>query len=84
FPVDFGQWGSPSSVRNIILIGTDAPPVSPDEIRRRAQALVGGRTVAIDRFIEAAESLYVTPVKTGDVPVLTDDFAPVDALIPTR
>lgn len=84
FPVDYGQWGSPSSVRNIILIGTDAPRVSPDEIRRRAQALVEGRTVAIERFIDATESLYQAPVKVDDVPVLTDDFAPVDALIPTR
>ncbi|MGH2406413.1 MAG: fused MFS/spermidine synthase [bacterium] len=84
FPVDFRQWGSPTSLRNIILIGTDAPRLDPQELHRRAQALVDRRVVAIDRFIQAAQSIYLTPVKTDDVPILTDDYAPVDALIPTR
>ncbi len=84
FPVDYGLGGSPTSLRNIILIGTDTPQVSAQDIHRRAQALADRRIVAIDRFTGAAQSLYLTPVKIDDVPVLSDDFAPVDALIPTR
>ena len=33
-------------------------------------------------FVPAAGSLYTDPVRTGDVPTLTDDFAPVDNLVP--
>ncbi|MGH7535092.1 MAG: spermidine synthase, partial [Gemmatimonadales bacterium] len=84
FPVDFGQYGSPASLRNIILIGTDAPPVAPDEITRRAEDLVGRGVVTVNRFREAAGSLYREQIRIVDVPILTDDFAPVDALIPTR
>jgi spermidine synthase len=84
FPVDFGRYGSTQSLRNIIVIGTDDPPNSPEEIRRRAQALVDGRVVTVDRFLAAAADLYTAPIATGDVPILTDDFAPIDALIPTR
>lgn len=84
FPVDFGQYGSPSSLRNIIVIGTDEPPLDADEIHRRARALMAGRIVTLDRFPDAARNLYQAPIQTSDVPVLSDDFAPVDALIPTR
>lgn len=84
FPVDLGQYGSPQSLRNIIVVATDAPALSADEIRRRAQALVDSRVATVERFLAAAGDLYLDPIKTDDVPVLTDDFAPVDALIPTR
>jgi spermidine synthase len=84
FPVDYGQYGSPHSLRNIILVATDAPPLPAGEIRRRAGALAGGGVVTVDRFREAAGSLYQARIPVEDVPLLTDDFAPVDALIPTR
>lgn len=84
FPVDFGQYGSAESLRNIIVIGTDEPAIPAGEITRRAQALTASRAVRVDRFLRAAADLYVVPIRTDDVPVLTDDFAPIDALIPTR
>jgi spermidine synthase len=84
FPVDFGQYGSVQALRNIIVVATDAPPLSAHEIQRRAQALVDRRVVTVDRFSAAAGDLYTAPIRTDDVPVLTDDFAPIDALIPTR
>lgn len=84
FPVDYGQYGSPNSLRNIILVATDAPAISADEILRRARELAAGRVVTVDRFVDAAGTIYQTPIRTNDVPVLSDDFAPVDALIPTR
>lgn len=84
FPVDFNQYGSPNSLRNIILIATDAPALPADEILRRARGLAAGRVVTVDRFVDAAGTLYQAPIRMDDVPVLADDFAPVDALIPTR
>ncbi len=84
FPVDFGQYRSPASLRNIIIFGTDEPRLGSDEILRRARMLTDRRIVTLARFVEAAGTLYQTPIQTGDVPILTDDFAPVDALIPTR
>lgn len=84
FPVDFGQYGSPNALRNIIIVATDAPAISADEIVRRARALAAGRVVTVDRFVDAAGTVYQSPIRTNDVPVLSDDFAPVDALIPTR
>ena len=70
--------------KNIIVIGTDEPAIPADEITRRAQALAASRAVTVDRFLRAAADLYMVPIRTDDVPVLTDDFAPIDALIPTR
>ena len=84
FAVDLGAYGSPSSLRNIIVVATDEPALPADEMRRRARALVDGHVVTVDRFLRAAEDLYQVPIRTADVPVLSDDFAPVDALIPTR
>jgi spermidine synthase len=81
FPVDFGRYGSPEAVRNIILVATDEPALSAEEIRRRAQALADGRVVTADSFLEVASDLYQPPIRTDDVPILSDDFAPVDALI---
>ncbi|MDR7518898.1 MAG: fused MFS/spermidine synthase [Armatimonadota bacterium] len=84
FPVDFGQYGSPTSLRNIIVVATGAPALSAQEITARAQALRRAQVVTVDRFASAAADLYRRSIRTDDVPTLTDDFAPVDALIPTR
>ncbi|MDR7482419.1 MAG: fused MFS/spermidine synthase [Armatimonadota bacterium] len=84
FPVDFAQYGAPASLRNIILVAGDAPRLPTAEIQRRAHALAAGGRVTVERFVDAAASLYEVPIRTDDVPVLSDDFAPVDALIPTR
>lgn len=84
FPVDFGPIGSVDSLRNIIVVATDEPALPVGEIERRARALVDERRVTVDRFLRAAEDLFQAPIRTDGVPVLSDDFAPVDALIPTR
>jgi spermidine synthase len=84
FPVDYGQYGSPSSLRNIIVVATDGPRLSRAEIERRAQALVDAKVVTVDRFLAAAKDLYETPIRVSDVPALSDDYAPIDMLIPPR
>jgi hypothetical protein len=84
FPVDFGQYGSVQSLRNIIVIATDAPALPAEEISRRARDLAARGAVTVDRFLAAADDLYRAPIPLDDVPILTDDFAPIDRLIPTR
>jgi spermidine synthase len=73
FPVD--------GVANIILIATQSKDrLAKQEVIRRAQALEAQRKVhfPIETF---AHSYVLDPIPTDDVPVLTDDYAPVDGLL---
>jgi spermidine synthase len=69
---------SPTEIRNVILVATDQP-LAPREVRRRAAALKNPR---LPYLTEIAASFDGRPLSTGDVPLLSDDFAPVDRLIP--
>jgi spermidine synthase len=71
---------STSSVRNVILVATDAPAPSTgfllgrwNEIRRTHPSAPDLRAAILDRR-------HAT-VRTDDVPLLTDDYAPTDALL---
>jgi hypothetical protein len=71
----------PAGVINVILVATDARPrLSSDEIARRA-TLLGTQLLSPTELREKALHLLRDPVTVDDVPVLTDDFAPVDQLI---
>ncbi len=78
FPVGGGV---PESLRNIILIGAGGPPLTPAELLTRAVAAERAGRVRIDGYSRAAGALLDVPIETRDVPVLTDDYAPTDALI---
>jgi hypothetical protein len=78
FPVGGGE---PRSLRNIILVATTAPALTSSEIVARAAAAERAGRVRIEGLERDAGTLLTTPVETGDVPVLTDDYAPTDALI---
>lgn len=84
FPVDMGaggQAGDLELLRNIVLVGADEV-LSPSEVRARYAAL---RTrFPLSRISAAVEDLYTVPIRTDDVPTLTDNFAPTDALIHGR
>ncbi len=84
FPVEWGQVDSPQTLRNIILVATDRPRLTPGQVREaaaRARVVPG---VTLPRFEEAVRDLYEAHIRTADVPVLTDDFAPVETLIQRR
>ena len=83
FPVGYGSYGGPEMLRNIIIVGSMRPAMLPGDVGARARRLAAS-TVRLPGFEAVAASLYPTPVETADVPLLTDDFAPVDALIPRR
>lgn len=85
FPTDWGRFHSEEALRNIIVIA--APhrvPLSPASIQAAARAARRMPGVTIERFEEAAGDLYTGPIRTDDVPVLTDDFAPVELLVQPR
>ncbi|MDR7463800.1 MAG: fused MFS/spermidine synthase [Armatimonadota bacterium] len=80
FPVGYGGLGSPELLRNIIIVGTAEPPLSPQQVLGRARVV----SAHVEGLAEAAAALYTAPIRTDDVPLLTDDFAPVDALVSGR
>jgi spermidine synthase len=82
FPVEWGPVGNPEALRNIILVATDQPRLTANQVR--AAAAQARAMVTLPQFEEAAGSLYETAIGTADVPVLTDDFAPVETLIQWR
>lgn len=85
FPVDLGRYGGEQGLRNIIVVGAQTPvPLSAGGVRAAAVRARGLAGVSLPRFNEAAADLYTAPIRTGDVPVLTDDFAPVEILVQER
>ena len=84
FPVDWTRYDSAESLRNIIVVATDGPVRSRAEVLAAAAAARARLGVTIDRFLEAAGDLDAAPPRTDDVPVLTDDYAPVDLLVQSR
>lgn len=84
FPVEWDRFGSPTSLRNIILIGSTQAALAPEAIVAAVARVRRERGVTVERFEEAARDLYTAPIPTDDVPVLSDDFAPVDSLLQRR
>ena len=73
--------GAPESLRNIILVGTAGPPLTRADLLARAAAAARARLIRIGGLRRDAGDLLDVPVETRDVPLLTDDYAPTDALI---
>jgi len=84
FPVDWGVFDSPQTLRNIILVATDGPRLTRAQIADAAARARRTPGVTLPHFEEIAQDLYDARIRTEDVPVLTDDFAPVEALIQRR
>jgi len=80
FPVAFHPYEDADAIRNIMLVA------SPERGLGRSQILIRGRRVAprttFPQFPQYAADYYDPAIPTGDVPVLTDDYAPVDTLLP--
>jgi spermidine synthase len=66
-------------VRNVILVATTSPRLEPAEVVRRAARLKNPRLPYVGLI---ASSYEPKELPTADVPLLTDDFAPVNNLIP--
>jgi spermidine synthase len=77
FPVHEGEHRAPVDARrNIIVVATDEARLPPDEIARRV--------AEVPRLAARSIVPYEERIDVDDVPVLTDDYAPVDALVGPR
>lgn len=77
FAVDLDLYPAPEGIRNLIVVATDAPAISPEEWARRAAS----GPVHLPGIVQAARNLVRSAIATDGVPVLSDDFAPTDALL---
>jgi spermidine synthase len=85
FPVDLRRYGGAQGLRNIIVVAAQTPlPLDAGSVRAAAVRARGLAGVSLPGFDEAAADLYTSPIRTDDVPVLTDDFAPVEILVQQR
>ncbi len=78
FPVDFTPGGWTEALRNIIVVGTEHV-WSAEQVRAAARTVRD--QVRVPGFPTVVADLYTRPIRTEDVPTLTDNFAPTDALI---
>ena len=68
--------------RNVILIAEDGPPYwTRDSIVSIAETLSRDGVVRTRTFLEDARNFLAAPLQTTDVPLLTDDYAPVDTML---
>ncbi len=80
FPVAVRPYLDTETIRNILLVATDERGLTPGQILSRARQVAPRTTYP--RFLQFAEDYYGARIPTADVPVLTDDYAPVDTLLP--
>jgi spermidine synthase len=66
-----------NSLQNIEVVATKGPPRSQAELER----LAAERDIGIDLTSAVEQYTPASEVQTSDVPVLTDEHAPVDALL---
>lgn len=81
FPVGGASAFEGGSLGNLIVVGSQSMArLSPDAFAERARALEasGALKGAVARY---AGTLFAGTIPTNDVPVLTDDYAPVDSLL---
>jgi spermidine synthase len=70
-----------ASRRNIILVAYDgASSWTLEDIVKSAEDIVAQGLAPSSSFVRDARSFYTFPVQIDDVPLLTDDFAPVDTM----
>ena len=70
----------PTAIRNVILVAGEGAAPSKAFLRER-WAEVRKRAPGAPDLRQAIEDRIDAPVSTEDVPVLTDDYAPTDALL---
>ena len=79
-PVHTRVGETPDEVKNVIFVSTDSPAPAKEFLRERWRQVRAKAPRAPDLTKPIADR-YETFIPTGDVPVLTDDYAPTDALL---
>jgi spermidine synthase len=72
--------GDPTAVANLILLATDSPAPSEQFLQQRWRDL-RRRTPSAPDLAPAIRYRVDGPIAVNDVPTLTDDYAPTDALL---
>lgn len=68
--------------RNVIVVAFDGDENWPsEEIVNAAQLLVQNRVVTVPGLVDYTRFVITTPLQFNDVPVLTDDYAPIDTML---
>jgi spermidine synthase len=70
-----------SRARNVILVGLKGTASWTPEAVNSSAAILSKSGVYSPTFLNDALHLYQRPVRTDDVPLLTDDYAPVDTMV---
>jgi len=82
FSVNAGTKAMPESRQNIIVLATDADVTGPQLLARIASGIDGRSQVP--GLSKMGADLYTRMVELGDVPLLTDAYAPTDSLISVK
>ncbi len=80
FPTSFRPYFDPEVIRNIVLVTSDERGLTRSQVLARARQVA--QKVTYQEFLVYAADYYEPPIPTSDVPLLTDDYAPVDTLLP--
>jgi spermidine synthase len=79
-PVGSQNGGDPTVVRNVMLVATDASLAEKSYLQSRWQDVRRAHPQAAD-LTAAIRGRLDRPLRVDDVPTLTDDYAPTDALL---
>ncbi len=82
FPIGLAEDGDADKRRNVIVLASDAD-LTKAELVDRISARVDGR-VKLAEYPSFSADLYSNIVPLGDVPAMTDAYAPTDSLINVR
>lgn len=80
FPVSYSVGRDEDTVRTIILFATNKPGMTKKQMVASLATLRREKKVSPALAAGFLDDYYDKPVNTADMPVLTDDYAPVDIL----
>ncbi len=80
FPVGFSLGKEVETTRTILLFATSAPGLTHARMAARLDELLGAKKLSELVTKSFLRDYFEQPIPTTDVPVLTDDYAPVDML----
>ncbi len=80
FPLEYGRDREAGTVRTNILVASPRAGVTRAQVIETGLKLKREKKVTFTLFDRFVGDLYDKPIPTSDVPILTDDYAPVDIL----
>ena len=80
FPVGFSLGKEEETTRTILLFATQTPGIRRQTLGARLEVLLRGKSLPELVTRSFMRDYYEQSIASGDVPLLTDDYAPVDIL----